>query len=228
LHNIVAGTDILKEIIDIFYILAAYLAGSFPTSAIIARIKGISDLTKEGSGNLGATNVSRVIGKKFGLITLIIDAAKGFLPVFFAPILINSQYKYADFNFHRSIQCTGCLIFYSLVIIAPVIGHCYSAFIKFKGGKGVATALGVFLAVSPKAVLIAFLVFAVILSASKYVSLASIVSAFFMPFIVFYTLKNIYIFAASMLIAILVIYKHSPNIKRLINGTENAIKKKRR
>ena len=204
---------------DILFIFGAYLIGSFPTSAIIAKLKGVPDLTKEGSGNLGATNVSRVIGKKFGLITLIIDTGKGFLPVFLA-MKLSDQHGYAL----QSIPVPD-LIFLSLAIIAPVAGHCFSVFIKFKGGKGVATGLVVFLAVSPEAVLIAFLIFLAILFSSKYVSLASIVSAFFMPFLVFYTLKNIYIFAASMLIAALIIYKHSPNIKRLINGTENRIKK---
>ncbi len=164
-----------------------------------------------------------MIGKKFGFITLIIDAAKGFLPVFFARILFNRQF--ADLDFSQSAQSAGYLIFMSLVMLAPVTGHCYSVFIKFKGGKGVAAALGVFLAVSPEAVLIALLIFAVILFTSKYVSLASIISAFFMPFLIFYALKNIYIFAASILIAGLIIYKHTPNIKRLINGTENRIKK---
>ncbi|MHB1546081.1 MAG: glycerol-3-phosphate 1-O-acyltransferase PlsY [bacterium] len=207
-------TVILKEI---FFIFGAYLIGSFPTSAIIAKLKGVPDLTKEGSGNLGATNVSRVIGKKFGLITLIIDSAKGFLPVFFAMRLFHSQP--ADVQ-----QSASYLIFLSLVIIAPVAGHCFSIFIKFKGGKGVATGLGVFLAVSPEAVLIALLIFIIILFSSRYVSLASIISAFFTPFLVFYTLKNIYVFAASMIISILIIYKHSPNIKRLINGTEHNIK----
>jgi glycerol-3-phosphate acyltransferase PlsY len=204
---------------EIFFILGAYLIGSFPTSAIIAKLKGVPDLTKEGSGNLGATNVSRVIGKKYGLITLLIDAGKGFLPVFSAlePFRQNgSAFQFVSAN---------DLIFLSLIIIAPVAGHCFSVFIKFKGGKGVATGLGVFLAVSPEAVLIAFLIFLAILFSSKYVSLASIVSAFFMPFLVFYTLKNIYIFAASMFIAALIIYKHYPNIKRIVNGTENRIKK---
>lgn len=117
------------------------------------------------------------------------------------------------------------LFFLSLIIIAPVVGHCYSIFIKFKGGKGVATALGVFLAISPEAVLMAFLIFLVILFFSRYVSLASMISAFFMPFLIFYTLKSIYLFIASAFIAILIIYKHSPNIKRLLNGAENKIKK---
>ncbi|MDA8272303.1 MAG: glycerol-3-phosphate 1-O-acyltransferase PlsY [Deltaproteobacteria bacterium] len=188
--------------------LASYLLGSIPTSAIVAKFKGGIDLTTAGSGNLGATNVSRVIGKKFGFVTLVIDAAKGFIPVFLAIKL-----------FHLP------LFFLSLIIIAPVVGHCYSIFIKFKGGKGVATALGVFLALSPKAVLMAFLIFLVILFFSRYVSLASMISAFFMPFLIFYTLKSIYLFIASAFIAILIIYKHSPNIKRLLNGAENKIKK---
>lgn len=192
----------------IIYILASYLMGSIPTSAIIAKSKGVTDLTKEGSGNLGATNVSRVMGKKFGLITLVIDAAKGFIPVFLAIKLFPTS-----------------LILLSLIIIAPIIGHCYSIFIKFRGGKGVATALGVFVALSPEAVLIAFLIFLIILFFARYVSLASIVSAFLMPFLIFYTLKNIYLFAASAFISILIIYKHSPNIKRLLSGTEHKIKK---
>ena len=204
---------------EIFFIFGAYLIGSFPTSAIIAKLKGVPDLTKEGSGNLGATNVSRVIGKKFGLITLIIDAGKGFLPVFLA---IDS---FRRNGYSLQFMSVKDLIFLSLIIIAPVAGHCFSIFIKFKGGKGVATGLGVFLAVSPEAVLIAFLIFLAILFSSKYVSLASTVSAFFMPFLIFYTLKNIYIFVASIFIAALIIYKHYPNIKRLVNGTENRIKK---
>lgn len=190
------------------YILASYLAGSFPTSVIVAKLHGGIDLTKKGSGNLGATNVSRVIGRKFGLITLIVDALKGFVPVFLLMKL---------FPTHP--------IILSLIIIAPVIGHCYSVFVKFKGGKGVATALGIFIAISPEAVLIALLIFAAILFFARYVSLASIVSAFLMPFLIFYSLKNIYIFAASVIISALIIYKHSPNIKRLLNGTEHKIKK---
>ena len=191
--------------------MASYLVGSIPTSAIIAKLKGKIDLTKEGSGNLGATNVSRVIGKKFGFITLVIDAAKGFIPVFLAIKLFPVPVIF--------------LPLLPLIIIAPVVGHCYSIFIKFKGGKGVATALGVFLAVSPKAVLMAFLIFIIILFFTRYVSLSSMVSAFFMPFLIFYTIKNIYLFDASAFIAILIIYKHSPNIKRLLNGTEHRIKK---
>lgn len=183
------------------------MIGSFPTSAVIAKLKGGVDLTKEGSGNLGATNVSRVIGRKFGIITLIADAAKGFLPAFIALKFLNAP-----------------SIVLALIIVAPVVGHCYSVFIKFRGGKGVATALGVFIALSPKAVLMAMLIFLVILFFSRYVSLASITAAFLMPFIIFYTLKNIYIFAAAMLISALIIYKHYPNIKRLLSGTEHRIK----
>ncbi len=196
---------------EIFYLAAAYLIGSFPTSLIIARLKGIADLTKEGSGNLGATNISRIIGKKFGLITLTVDAAKGFLPVFFVVRLFPPAH-FPNFLY--------------FIIIVPVLGHCWSIYIKFKGGKGVATGLGVFLAISPKAVLIALIIFAAILFFSKYVSLASIISAFFMPFLIFYMLKNIYMAAAAATISLIIIYKHSPNIKRLLNGTEHSIKKR--
>lgn len=189
------------------YFIVSYLIGSFPTSALIAKLKGGIDLLKEGSGNLGATNVARVVGKKFGIITLIIDALKGFVPVFIA-----ARY----FHFHY--------ILLSFIMIAPILGHCYSAYIKFKGGKGVATALGVFLAISPAAVIMAFIIFLGVVTFSRYISFASMVSAFFMPFLLFYKLKNIYIFIAAVFISILIIYKHTPNIKRLLTGTEHKIK----
>lgn len=196
---------------EIFFIAVSYLAGSFPTSAIIAKIKGVPDLTKKGSGNLGATNVARVIGKKFGLLTLAIDALKGFIPAIVA--LRMFPLSSPPFPLSQAIL--------ALVIIAPVAGHCYSAFIGFKGGKGVATALGVFLALSPVAVGIALTIFITVLLFSKYVSLASIVSGFFMPFLIFYALMNPYMFGAAAAISALIIYKHSANIRRLLDGTEN-------
>ncbi len=191
----------------ITYFIISYLIGGFPTSAVIARFKGGVDLSKQGSGNLGATNVARVIGRKFGIITLVVDALKGFIPVFFAM-------KYFHFP----------VLILSFIIIAPLIGHCYSIYIKFKGGKGVATALGIFLAVSPVAVLIAFVIFLMIVMLSRYVSFASITSAFFMPFLIFYRLKNLDFFYAAVFISLLIIYKHAPNIKRLLDGTEHKIK----
>ena len=197
----------------IIYILITYLLGSFPTSAIIARLVGGFDLSKTGSGNLGATNVSRVIGKKYGIITLAADALKGFIPVYIA----FKYYKFFHFSF----------LMLSIIMIAPIIGHCYSIYIKFKGGKGVATALGVFAAVSPEAVLLALAIFIVMLFLSRYVSLSSITAAFFMPFLVFYSLRNIDFFTASCFISLLIIFKHIPNITRLLSGTENKINKKK-
>ena len=196
-------------IFGIIYILFAYLLGSFPTSAIIARLAGGINLSETGSGNLGATNVTRVIGKKYGIITLIIDALKGFLPVFIA----FKYYRYFHFSF----------VILSIIVIAPIIGHCYSVYIKFKGGKGVATALGVFLAVSPEAVVMALLIFIVMVFLSKYISLSSITAALFRPFLICYNLINLNIFIASCFISLLIIYKHIPNIKRLLNGTENKL-----
>lgn len=227
------------------YFAASYLVGSFPTSAIIAKIKGVPDLTKKGSGNLGATNVARVIGKKFGLITLAVDALKGYVPAIIAIRLEHYKNAFsagvagaANVEAGRgasgaaaaSAAATGTSILaahilLSLIIIAPVAGHCYSAFMGFKkGGKGVAPALGVFFALSPVAVGIALAIFITVLLFSKYVSVASIVSAFFMPFLIFYSLKDFYMFGAAVIISALIIYKHSANIKRLIHGTENKIK----
>jgi glycerol-3-phosphate acyltransferase PlsY len=197
----------------VIYILITYLLGGFPTSAVIARLVGGLDLSKTGSGNLGATNVARVIGKKFGIITLAVDALKGFIPVYIA----FKYYKFFHFSF----------LILSIIMIAPIIGHCYSIYIKFKGGKGVATALGVFAAISPEAVLMALLIFIVMVFLSRYVSLSSITAAFFMPFLVFYNLRNIDFFIASCFISLLIIFKHIPNITRLLNGTENKINKKK-
>ncbi len=186
------------------YIIGSYLLGAIPTSAIIAKYKGGFDLTRQGSGNLGATNVARIIGKKFGAITLVLDALKGFIPVFTAVKLLHFQ----------------GLILIPLIAL-PVVGHCYSIYINFKGGKGVATALGAFMGISPLAVIVAAVIFFAIVFTSKYVSLASIVSAFFMPFIMFYFNEDIFVFIGALLVAALIIYKHSANIKRLMEGTEH-------
>lgn len=201
--------EIINFFIILLYLAGSYMLGAIPTSVVIARLRGNIDLSKEGSGNLGATNVARVIGKKFGIITLILDALKGFIPVFFA------------LNF---MHFGGIIL--ALAVILPVVGHCYSVYIGFKGGKGVATALGVFLAVSPEAVLFSFLIFAIILFISRYVSLSSIISAFFMPFIIFFTTRNLYLFIASFLVSALIIFKHSGNIKRLMEGNEHMILRK--
>jgi glycerol-3-phosphate acyltransferase PlsY len=184
------------------YILFTYLLASIPFGYIIGKLFG-KDITKEGSGNIGATNVSRTIGKKAGVLVLILDLLKGFIPVYYAKFL------FSDFKM------------LAIVALTAVIGHCFSVFMKFKGGKGVATGFGVLLAISGKVALITFLVWLGTFLVSGYVSLASIVSASLSWVLVLYLVGDIYITKAVLLSSILIVFKHSSNIERLLRGTES-------
>ncbi len=187
------------------YLVLSYIVGAIPFAYIIAKLfKGI-DIRKYGSGNPGATNVYRV-SKSLGLLALLCDALKGFVPVFLA-LRIN---LFSDW-------------FVIAVILAVILGHMFTIFLNFKGGKGVATGCGAFLAINPLAIITCLLVFAVVLSITKYVSLSSICAAIVLPIsLLFFGCSNeILIF--SVIIAAIVIIRHSANIKRLFNGTENKI-----
>ncbi|SNZ02372.1 glycerol-3-phosphate acyltransferase PlsY [Persephonella hydrogeniphila] len=187
----------------ILYLTLTYLIASIPFGYIIGKIFG-KDVTKEGSGNIGATNVARTIGKKAGVLVLTLDMLKGFIPVFLA-----KNYFFFDDKF------------VALVAITAVVGHCYSVFMKFKGGKGVATGIGVLLALSPKVALIVILLWAGIFLTTGYVSLASIISAFMSWIMMNYIVENYYYTLAALLASFIIIYKHSSNIERLIKGTEH-------
>lgn len=185
-------------------IIAAYLIGAIPTGVILTRLMGGEDIRSAGSGNIGATNVYRVAGRKLGIITLIGDCLKGVIP-----LLIAQQ------AFHLSE--TGI----ALVALAAFIGHCYPVYLGFKGGKGVATALGIFLLLSPLSVLCVLIVFVLILWKWRYISLASISAAAAIPLLVLWFEKSLVLFAATLIIAAIVIWKHRENIKRLRSRTEN-------
>ena len=191
-------------------IAIAYLAGSIPVGVVLSKYYGVGDITKEGSGNIGATNVGRVVGKKAGIITLAGDILKGALPVLAARAML-----------------PDASIFIALTALAAFMGHLYPVFNKFKGGKGVATALGVFIVISPLATLCAVLSFIIILSIWRFVSLGSIVAAGAMPaFAGMFNLPPSYI-AVSLVIGGLVIYRHKDNIRRLLEGTESRFEKKK-
>ncbi|MDH5719256.1 MAG: glycerol-3-phosphate 1-O-acyltransferase PlsY [Spirochaetia bacterium] len=195
----------------IIYFIFAYLSGSFPAAYVIGRLKGI-DIRKHGSGNVGATNTMRVLGKSWGSIVFIIDILKGFLPVFILSYIFkNSEVSY----------------FFLLSIgFMAVLGHIYPVWLKFSGGKGVATACGVLLAIIPFIVLISMGIFIVIVSLFKYVSLASIISALSLPvlFYIFEDVNNdIRFFIFLIVVSIFVVYKHKSNIIRIIHGNENKI-----
>ena len=185
-------------------IIAAYLIGAIPTGVILTRLVGGEDIRKAGSGNIGATNVYRVAGRKLGIITLVGDCLKGVIP-----LLIAQQ----GFNLPTS----GI----ALVALAAFIGHCYPVYLGFKGGKGVATALGIFLVLSPLSVLCLLVVFVLILWKWRYISLASISAAATVPFLVLWFESSFSLFMATLIIAVIVIWKHRANIERLRSGTES-------
>jgi glycerol-3-phosphate acyltransferase PlsY len=186
---------------EFLLILFAYFLGSIPTGYIAGSLAGV-DVRKSGSGNIGATNVARVLGKRQGLLTLIADTAKGFIPVFVA-IQLNS-----------SVTATA------LVALAAFLGHLYPIFLRFKGGRGVATALGIFLAVAPMATLVLIAIFAAAVWSSRIVSLSSIIAAGVAPVILWLFSYSLALVGMSAFIAMMIVWRHRANIQRLLAGTE--------
>lgn len=200
--------------------VVAYLLGSIPFGLILARIFLGTDVRKIGSGNIGATNVMRAGSKKLGIATLVLDAAKGYAAVCIAWLLATRTAAAGLAPDHRRFY-----VLVGIAALAAMIGHIFPLWLKFKGGKGVATGVGVFLALVPKAVLIVLGIFVVIFAAFRYVSLASIIATAAFP-VVAYLLMNSgdrllvpFMFAASLLI----IAKHHQNIRRLLSGTESRL-----
>ncbi|HEX9145897.1 MAG TPA: glycerol-3-phosphate 1-O-acyltransferase PlsY [Candidatus Binatia bacterium] len=179
----------------------AYLLGSIPTGFILGAWAGV-DVRRSGSGNVGATNVARVLGKRQGIYTLIADVGKGFIPVF-----ITLQLGFT----------TTIAVF---VGIAVFLGHLFSLFLRFKGGKGVATTLGVLLALAPLATLILILLFAVVMLVSRTVSLSSMIAAAAAPIVFWCFSYAAVLIAASAFLAGMIILRHRSNIQRLLAGTE--------
>lgn len=188
-------------------LLTAYLLGSIPFGVLIARKKNVN-LREHGSGNIGATNAARILGKKAGILTLIGDMTKGVAAVALADQFLSSQ---------MGVALAGLMAF---------LGHIFSVFLKFKGGKGVATGLGIFLYLMPPATLASMGVFGITLWLTKYVAAGSILSALFLPlFGIFFKLPSPYI-AVSVIVSILVLHKHYDNLQRIFNGTEAPFLKK--
>jgi glycerol-3-phosphate acyltransferase PlsY len=183
----------------------AYLIGSIPTGLLLGKAYGI-DVRKEGSGNIGATNLYRTVGRKVGIITLIGDCLKGLLPV----LLVKLSSLPPEFA--------------AWVGLAAFCGHVFSIFLKFKGGKGVATALGVFLALAPLAVAIAIALFAVLMFLWRYVSLGSIAAAAAMPLAVYFLGGSRTLTIVTFVISLIIIIRHHENIGRLLSGNESKFK----
>jgi acyl phosphate:glycerol-3-phosphate acyltransferase len=197
-------------------IVIAYLIGSFPTGYIFVRLIKGQDIRQKGSGNTGATNTMRVLGVKLALVVLAIDILKGVGAVKLGELL---------FTFFH---ITNVSFYLSSVGLAVILGHIFSVFLHFKGGKGVATAAGVFIILTPLPSLLAFVTFILITSMSKYVSLGSIFA------VIMLILSELYLNVISQftdysnlilvcIIGSFVIYKHKENIKRLSEGRENQL-----
>jgi glycerol-3-phosphate acyltransferase PlsY len=192
--------------------LSSYLIGAIPASFIMGRIIRGIDLREHGSGNLGAANTFRVLGPKAAVPVLLFDIGKGFLAVWFMSKIGN-----------------GNIWFSVLAAIAVVVGHNYSVFLRFSGGKGVGTTAGAFLALAPLALTICIAFWVLVLLATRIVSIASMAAAVMLPVSIY--LSNLFfgmethrlVLALSFIVALLVIYKHRPNIRRLMEGSEKKI-----
>lgn len=198
-------------------IIASYLLGSIPAAYIAGKSRGV-DLRKHGSGNLGATNVIRVLGTRIGIAVFLFDMAKGALPVYLFPRLIPAP----------DMPMQDPVVFGILCGVAAIVGHVRPIYLGFgKGGKGVATAAGVFLALAPLQTLITLVVFAAVLLTSGYVSLGSLTSAVALPILLGATVGvRSPLFAISILVALFVFWTHRANIRRLRAGEEHRFGKK--
>lgn len=189
----------------VLLVLASYLVGAFPTSYVTGRLVRGIDLRQHGSGNLGATNVFRVLGWKAAVPVMLVDIFKGFAPTFFFPRLDGSP------------RWEWALAFGA----AAILGHVYSVYVRFKGGKGVATSAGVFLALAPWAVLAGLAVWITLVAATRIVSISSIAAALVVPPVVWLTDRPAPILWLSLALAAFVIWAHRTNIGRLLRGEEH-------
>lgn len=194
-------------IIAVIFCLISYLIGSIPTGYWMGlRVKKI-DIRAVGSKNIGATNVFRTLGRRYGILVLVLDILKGVLPVIGARLYFSHEFQ----------------VVWILVGLAAICGHTWTIFLGFKGGKGVATSLGVFLGLAPIPVLIVIPVFIGIFYTTRFVSLGSIVSSLLLPPLVWIFTRSIPLLIFCIAMATLIIIRHIPNIKRLIKGEENKL-----
>jgi acyl phosphate:glycerol-3-phosphate acyltransferase len=188
-------------------IILSYLVGSVSTGVLLSKIFGQGDLQESGSKNIGATNVSRLMGLKWGILTLLGDILKGMIIVWIGQWVFPGQ---GDQGF----------LFIALMALAVFLGHIFPIFLDFKGGKGVATALGIFILLGPKAILVALPIFVLVVILGKYVSLGSIVTAGSFPVLMILFTYQVYTVMLAIVIAAVIILKHKKNIFRLIKGEE--------
>jgi glycerol-3-phosphate acyltransferase PlsY len=188
--------------------ISAYLLGSIPFGFLIVQLGGRGDIRRMGSGNIGATNVAREVGSLSGLLTLLLDAGKGFLAVWIAERVTGGNIRWM-----------------MAAAVLAIVGHLFPVWLGFRGGRGVATGVGVFLPICWKAVLIAFIVWLIVLAFWRYVSLASISATASLPFLIYLLYAPplappVAVTSGALLIMALIIFRHQPNIVRLLHGEE--------
>ena len=194
--------------IPLVVVLIAYCLGAIPFGYLLVKLKTGADVRSSGSGNIGATNVMRTTGRAAGILTLILDIAKGYASVWIAGRLTE-----------------GDVVWMSAAAVAVMLGHAYPVFLGFKGGKAVASVVGAFLCLTPWALAAEILIFVVIVVATRHISMGSIVAAATLPLATYMVVRApLPAVSAALIAGAFVIYRHSSNITRLRAGTESVFK----
>ena len=204
----------LNYLVLVSIFIFGYFLGSIPFGLILTKISGLGDIRKIGSGNIGATNVLRTGNKKIALFTLLLDGGKGAVAIYLITVILT---KVFDNNFYmlEFYQCT--------VAISAVVGHCFPIWLRFKGGKGVATGFGVILSLNLNIGIVALLIWVLIAKVFKISSMSALIAYFLMPVLMFYYETEFIYFLSSLIISLICYVQHRENIKRLINRSEPKI-----
>jgi glycerol-3-phosphate acyltransferase PlsY len=198
--------------------ILAFLFGSIPFGLVIGRFFYRTDITKHGSGNIGAMNAMRTIGAKGAIAVLLLDALKGFVPVFIA---VHFFAKYFNANGYNDPTFARYVV---LVAALAIIGHCFSPWLQFKGGKGVATGFGAIIGIAWPVALIAFIAWTIVAVSTRYSSLSSMFACVVAAVTLWFLSYSLWLTAWGVFITLLIIYTHRDNLNRLRKGTENRIR----
>ena len=204
----------LNYLVLVSIFVFGYFLGSIPFGLILTKISGLGDIRKIGSANIGATNVLRAGNKKIALFTLLLDGGKGAVAIYLITIILPKVFD-NNFNLIGFYQCT--------VAISAVVGHCFPIWLRFKGGKGVATGFGVILSLNLNIGIVALLIWVLIAKVFKISSMSALIAYFLIPVFMFYYETEFIYFLSSFIISLICFVQHRENIKRLINRSEPKI-----
>jgi len=212
----------VSPVVIVACVVISYFLGSIPTGFLWGKARGI-DIRTVGSGNIGATNVMRALGKGPGIAVLVIDALKGFLPVFLTLYVIPGAVTLGFVTGDAPVHLTSSCILQIMCCVSVIAGHNWTCWLKFKGGKGVATSAGALLAFLPLPLLCGLGAWLVVFVIWRYVSLASICAAIAVPIATWLIMKDQTLTVFTAIIGVVAIYKHKSNIQRLVAGTESRV-----